>query len=123
MGRHGATGEDGELQFTDPFDSTLATRGPPAVFTIDADGELRLDAMRSRNAWESVDGPPELEACHCLFRDRATGWVQYVLVTSPALCREHARAEIVRYPSQAQALEALRALGLPPVRASPLSSD
>ena len=123
MGRDTVFPAIGELPFTDPFDGTIAAQGPPAVFTIDADGELRLAAMRSRNAWESVVAPPGLEACHCLFRDRATGWVQYILVTSPALYLDHPRAEIVRYPSQECALKALLALGTPPVSAAPLSAD
>lgn len=101
------------LVFTDIFDAALARLGPPAVFTTTADGELRLHTDRSRDAWKrlSGDGKLALEACHCLFRDQATGWVQYVLVTSPVLCAEHPRADIWRYDSQDAALAALARLG------------
>lgn len=104
----------GPLEFCDPFDAALAAV-LPAIFTVDADGRLRLDADRSRDAWARCAGPPGFEPCDCLFRDRATGWVQYALVTSPALCEAHPRADIARYPSVEAALEALSRLGRPPV--------
>ena len=111
------------LPFRDAFDRILATQGPPAVFTADAGGELRLDPFRTRDAWSRLPPdapqPPPLEACHCLFRDGATGFVQYVLVTSPALAQAHPRAQIRRYPDQETALQALQALGRPPLAPDP----
>ncbi len=108
------------LGFGTRFDAALARRGPPAWFTVDAGGELRLAPNRTRDAWDRL--PPEagsgalpLEWCHCLVGDRATGWVQYVLVTAPGLCREHPRAVIQRFETQRAALEALSALGPVPV--------
>lgn len=105
------------LSFGDPFDQALARTGPPAVFTLSADGELRLQADRTRDAWQRLaDGHPPLhEACHCLLRDHATGWVQYALITSPALCNAHPRADIWRYDSEEEALQALSRAGQPPV--------
>ena len=58
---------------------------------------------------------PPFEVCHCLYRDRATGFVQYVLVTSPALYADHPRADVRRFPDQASASAALAALGRPPL--------
>lgn len=101
------------IDFGDRFDALLAQQGPPAVFTVTADLELRLHPDRTRDAWQRLgdDAVPTVESCHCLFRDRATGWVQYILVTSPVLCAEHPRADIWRYESQAAALAALEGLG------------
>ena len=105
------------IPFGDRFDAQLANDGPPAVFTVNADHELRLHPDRTRDAWQRVDDAvvPTVESCHCLYRDRATGWVQYVLVTSPALCAQHPRADIWRYDSPAAALAALSGLGAAPV--------
>ena len=95
--------------FCDPFDAALAAAGPPAVFTVDADGRLRLDADRTRDAWSRLPGPVDREPTLFLMRDRATGWRQLVLVTAPALALEHPRAEAARLASAAEALVALRA--------------
>ena len=104
------------LSFRDPFDAIQAASGPPAVFTVDADGELKMDLMRTRDGWQRLDAVPDYGVCHCLFRDRATGFVQYVLVTSPQLCSDHPRADITRYPDQSTALSVLAALGSPPIQ-------
>jgi hypothetical protein len=101
--------------FGSEFDRRLAEQGPGAVFTRDADGELRLADTRSREQHALVPEPHPLAWCHCLYRDRATGFVQYLLVTSPALCASHPRADIARFPTQADALDALDRLGVPPV--------
>lgn len=105
--------------FGSDFDRRLAQVGPAAHFTQDADGELRLADDRTREAHERVAEPHPSQWCHCLYRDRATGFVQYLLVTSPALCADHPRADIARYPSQAEALAALAACGVPPVVRGP----
>lgn len=101
--------------FCDPFDEALARSGPPALFTVDAHGALRLDADRTRDGWSRVEGAPSREPALFLVRDRATGWVQLVLVTSPALLVAHPRADAVRYPAVAQARAVLRALGSLPI--------
>ena len=104
-----------KLSFCGNFDQVLATSGTPAVFTIDAGGELRLSPGRTRDAWDQLSDTVRPGWCHCLYRDRATGWVQYLLVTSPDLCRDHPRADIVRFADQASALAALDSLGRPPL--------
>jgi hypothetical protein len=54
-----------------------------------------------------------------LYRDRATGFVQYILVTSPALYAAHPRADVRRYPSQPDALESLSRIGRPAILGNP----
>lgn len=103
------------VPFSDPFDRGVATDGPAALFTIGPRGQLRLALNRSRDQGKRSAEERPKSACHCLFRDRATGFVQYVLATSPALCMAHPRADIQVYTDQQSALDALNALGRPPV--------
>ena len=107
------------IQYRSPFDEQLATHGPPAIFTIDFKDRLGLDEARTRELWTRMDRAPEWGVCHCLYRDRETGWVQYVLVTSPDLCGPHPRADIVRFATREDALSALAALGELPVSKEP----
>ena len=104
------------MEWRSPFDETMATEGPPAVFTLDHSGRLGVDEARTRETWCRVGGTDLREPCHCLFTDIETGFVQYVFVTSPAFFRDHPRATTQRFPSAAEALDALRAIGPVPVR-------
>lgn len=104
------------IEWRSPFDEALAQSGTPAVFTLDHTGRLGLDEARTRETWCRVGGPDVREACHCLFTDNATGFVQYVFVTSPAFYREHPRATTERFPSYSEAIDALKVLGPLPVR-------
>jgi hypothetical protein len=118
---------DSELIHTLPFpfrselDRRLALEGPAAIFTLDARGQLQFDAARSRESWDrlekemSAEDPSSMRACPCLFRDRETGWVQFVLSTSETLCRHHPRAEVRIFPDSKSALDALHSVGVPPV--------
>lgn len=108
------------LPFSDPFDQAMAEQGPPALFTLTADGELRLHSDRTRDAWQRQEGgvPAARETCHCLLHDHGTGWVQYVLATSPLLLADHPRARVWRFPTEAAALAALTHLGPVPVAAA-----
>jgi hypothetical protein len=103
------------VPFSDPFDRNLAAHGPGALFTIGHKGQLRLALNRSRDQGKRAADDRPKRPCHCLFRDRATGFVQYVLATTPALCQAHPRADIREYPDQPSALAALASLGRPPV--------
>ena len=118
------------IAFCDEFDRAMAQAGIPGVFTVDADGELRFDLGRTRDFWQHrglgsegavVFGAEALEACHCLLRDKANGWTQYVLLTSPLLLGDLPRAELIRFDSQQEAMEGLRQLGTLPVCLEPLS--
>ena len=104
------------MDWRSPFDREMAMRGPPAIFTVDAKGRLGVDEARTRETWCRVGVEPERAECHCLFTDRETGWVQYVLVTSEDFCRDHPRALIQRFETEAAAFEALAALGPLPTR-------
>lgn len=103
--------------FGSSFDRRLAETGPAAVFTLDADGELRLsdDRTREAHALYAVQGSPPLGWRHCLYRDRKTGWVHYALVTSPALCAAHPRSDVLQFDDQEAAFAVLEQLGRPPI--------
>lgn len=103
------------------FDAAMLESGPPAVFTVDAKGQLGLDEWRTREHYGRIAGELVREVCHCLYRDRATGFVQYVVVTSPQLCATHPRQDVTRYDDQGSALAALSALGNPPISSGPLA--
>lgn len=104
-----------EIEMRSPFDEALLSEGPPAVFTIDAKGCLGLDEWRTREHYGRVKGVPSREICHCLYTDRATGFVQYVLVTSASLCASHPHQDITRYADRAEAFAVLQRLGNPPL--------
>ena len=91
------------LGFIEDFDRILAETGPPAVFTINQEGVLQLDPMRTRDFRKQNSPPFHHEACHCVLVDHATGWPQYALITSPGLC-SNPRAEVKRFPDEAAAL-------------------
>lgn len=112
------THSDSNLPFRSEIDRQLAQKGPPAVFTIDARGQLQLDPARTRESWDRLETEmvkAQFESCPCLFRDRKTGWVQFVLTTSPTLCQAHPRADILRFNSTQQALRILQSLGVPAI--------
>lgn len=88
------------LEFSDVFDRALAQNGPAAIFTFSHEGELRVDVLRTRNFWQRCEAEPsEIEWCHCVLIDKATGWPQYALLTSPALCIEHETTVVRRTDS------------------------
>ena len=99
------------ITWRSPFDEVLAEDGPAAVFTLDHKGRLGVDEARTRESWTRISSVGEFAHCHCLFEDLATGWHQYVLVTSPELCRDHPRARVHQFPSAEAALDALSAMG------------
>lgn len=101
--------------FATPFDEAVARSGAAALFTLDHQGELRLTSDRTRDAWNLLTGPPAPGWTHCLVRDRGTGWVQYLLATSPDLVAQHPRADIRVFADGAAALAALSAYGRPPL--------
>lgn len=103
------------VPFATPFDEAVARSGAVALFTVDHRGELRLTSDRSRDAWNLLQEPPRPGWTHCLYRDRGTGFVQYILSTSPDLCAAHPRADIRVYADQDSAIDALIALGRPPI--------
>jgi len=92
------------MEFLDPFDERLAKEGPPAIFTLNHEGCLQFDLLRSRDITRQNPNPQKKEWCHCVYIDSATGWPQYILSTSPDLCLHHQRAKIIRCASYEAAL-------------------
>ena len=98
------------LDFSDEFDRVLAHNGPAALFTFSHEGELRVDVLRTRNFWQRCDVvPTAIEWCHCVLIDKATGWPQYALLTSPALCITHETTVVLRASSFDDALAQVEA--------------
>jgi len=105
--------------FCSPFDETLAREGPAAIFLLDREGRLRFDAEWTRDAWGRHPGPHDRHHVWALVRDRATGFVQRVLITGRALLDDHPRLDARTYPDADAALAALGGLGSPPVVSEP----
>jgi hypothetical protein len=102
------------------FDRDMLEHGPPAVFTVDAKGRIGLDEWRTREHYSRLELTPSRAPVHCVYRDRATGFAQYVLLTSPDLCASHPRQDITVYPDQGSALAAVASLGDPPISRDPI---
>ena len=92
------------MEFLDDYDKMLAEKGPPAIFTLNYEGCLQFDLFRSRDITRQNPNPQKREWCHCVYIDTATGWPQYLLSTSPDLCVQHQRAEIIRCASYEDAI-------------------
>jgi hypothetical protein len=95
--------------FCSSFDEALAHSGPAGVFLADREGRLRLDADRTRDAWERARGPHPHGWTWVLARDRATGFTNLLLVTSPTLMPSHPRADLLAFPDRESAAAALEA--------------
>ncbi|MAA80154.1 MAG: hypothetical protein CL916_12950 [Deltaproteobacteria bacterium] len=92
------------MEFLDDFDERLAKEGPPSVFTLNYEGCLQFDLLRSRDIARQNPNAKRHEWCHCVYVDHETLWPQYVLCTSPELCQRHERASIFRFESYAEAI-------------------
>lgn len=113
----------GDHIFCSPFDEALAARGTPAVFLYDPEGRLRLDSEWTRDAYArgaTADHDLPWGWLWVLARDRDSGYVQLVLVTSPALAHAHpiggGRLDLRTFETRDEALNVLRGLGRPPIR-------
>ena len=92
------------MEFLDEFDELLASEGPPAVFTLNYEGCLQFDLLRSRDISRQNPNAVIRGFCHCVYIDHATSWPQYLLVTSPELCLKHDRAKILRFDTFEEAV-------------------
>ncbi len=102
------------MVFASVFDSVLFREGPPAMFTLDPRGELRVDPERTREillmeptvaglaSWEDAPRSPGT----WILRDRATGLRMLVVVTHAWLATLQPRAEV----TQVEDYEAARAM-------------
>ena len=107
------------MKFATAFDEALATSGPPAVFLPDREGLLRFDADWTRDCWERATDALAAGQVWVLLRDRATGFVNLLLVTSPALLVAHPRGDVRAYGTFAEASTALAAFGTPALAGAP----
>lgn len=97
-------------EFASAFDAALAQAGPPAIFTPDPAGRLRVDPERTRELvlllGELPGGP--LEPAHYVLTDRVTGVRMYLFVTAPVLAERQPRGEVERVTDGATALARVR---------------
>lgn len=101
--------------FCSAFDARLAQAGPAAVFLLDDEGLWRFDEQWTRDAWQRAPGPHVVEPCWVLLRDRGSGYVNLVMVTSATLLTEHPRCDVRAYDTHDAAVAARDAWGRPPV--------
>ncbi len=103
------------MVFPNPFDQLMFEQGPPAVFLPDRKGEWKLEPTWSRDAWGRDAGPHERGVAWALVRDKGTGFITLVVLTSPTLLRQWPRADVRLYEDEASAREARAAFGEPPL--------
>ena len=102
------------MEFASAFDEALAADGPPAVFVPDREEKLRFDAEWTRDCWERAERPLAVGRVWALVRDRDSGFVNLLLVTSPGLLLTHPRGDVRIYADLPAALEARRPFLLGP---------
>ena len=100
------------MQFTDPFDEGIARHGPGALFTLNYEGELQLEVLKSRDLWRqhldvSFEERAKIDWQHCIITDVKTRWPYYALISSPILCRHYRQANIECFSSYEEALRIL----------------
>ena len=80
-----------------------AESGPAAVFLFDREGLLRSQESWTRDAWGRNAGPHQKACTWVLVRDRDTGFVTVMMVSSPTLLLEHPRADVRAFDSLSDA--------------------
>ena len=84
------------MTFASLYDAAAFHEGPPAVFTPDPRGNLRVDPERTRELWLLSPNPEGRDAAVYVLTDHANG-VKMVLATNcPALLTSLPRAEAHR---------------------------
>lgn len=110
--------------FASAWDRALAASGPPAVFTLDPRGELRVDPERTRECELLVGVPDTREPAHFVLTDRATGVRLYLFVTHPAFALCQPRGAVVRHSSaQAALTQTMEQWAVPAPEATPTGED
>ncbi|MBM4367971.1 MAG: hypothetical protein FJ102_17290 [Deltaproteobacteria bacterium] len=90
------------MRFASVFDERLFHEGPPAIFTLDPRGQLRVDPERSREIYMMLD-PGARAPGFYVFTDRATGVRMLAVVTHPAMAERQPRALVQRFADYASA--------------------
>lgn len=98
------------------YDTAMLESGPPSVFVRTHEQLWRVEPDITRDCWERLSGRDfTRDPRHALVRDRATGFVSWWYLTSPALLDEHPRLDARFFESAEAAEQALVALGRPPI--------
>lgn len=106
--------ERARLEFASPFDERLFLEGPPAMFTLDPMGRLRVDPERTREGYLLVGSPQGRDPGHFVLFDRATGLRMYTLVSHAILATCQPRADVRRHADYASAItEAMEQWSMP----------
>lgn len=103
------------MEFGSPFDEALAKSGPAGIFLVDREGLLRFEATWTRDCWGRAVGPHSHGWTWLLARDRASGFVQLVLATSPTVLVMHPRLDLRTFADPESARAALAGIGNPPI--------
>ena len=53
------------MEFLDEFDERLANEGPPGIFTLNFEGCLQFDLLRTRDISRQNPNAQTQEWCHC----------------------------------------------------------
>ncbi len=102
------------LEFASVFDERLFLEGPPAMFTLDPMGRLRVDPERTREGYLLVGSPQGRDPGHFVLVDQATGLRMYTLVSHAALATCQPRAEVRRHADFTSAIaEAMQQWAVP----------
>lgn len=90
------------MKFASAFDEALYTSGPPACFTLDPRGHLRVDPERTREIYllHRIEGR---EIGHYVLTDAVTGLRLYLLVTHPLFATAQPRGTVERHPDHTSA--------------------
>jgi hypothetical protein len=88
------------------------------VFLADHEGLLRFDPSWTRDAWGRSEGPHAINWTWTVLRDRGSGFVFVVLVTSPTLLVEHPRLDVRAVESREAAQRLAASFGDPPLAQS-----
>ena len=105
-------------EFASAFDERLFLEGPPAMFTLDPMGRLRVDPERTREGYLLIGSPQGRDPGHFVLTDRATGLRMYTLVSHSVLATCQPRADVRRFDDYALALaEAMKQWAVPAAKA------
>lgn len=104
------------MELASTFDQELLDRGPHALFTLDSQGRVRMDAERTRECWLLETPPPERDIAHYVLTDKVTGVRMYALVSHPRLATCLSRSEARRFPDYASAVADVAGQWEPPKR-------
>lgn len=92
--------------FASAFDQELFAYGPPAIFTLDPRGHLRVDPERTREIYILHTDFTAREAGFYVLTDRATGLRLVLVVTHRAMAEMQPRASWERFATYEAAFRA-----------------